>query len=251
MIRYQSSRTVRPVSIVLFLALLVASATAYSDEARIVAIEADDLLAAGNYSAAAAAYDRALAIEPADHVLWDRKADALNRNGAFDEALAASKKALDINPDYVTGWINRGQILYNLGYYYEDVVKDPKKADELYTGQLAAFETATRLDPDNADAWFNRGYALAGLKRYDEAIAAFDKTATLDPAYPNLAMCKKQAVVLRDASLPVQERYAVPIAVALLIILCGAGICLVYRHHTIHESESARENIKKTGKRPR
>ena len=44
--------------------------------------------------------------------------------GQFNDALAASNRSLEIYPGYVNGWINRGQILYNIGYWYEDVAHD-------------------------------------------------------------------------------------------------------------------------------
>jgi tetratricopeptide (TPR) repeat protein len=124
-------------------------------------------------------------------------ADALNRNGQFNEALVASNRSLEIQPAYVNGWINRGQILYNIGYRYEDG-HDMVKADALYAEQLKAFEKAVSLEPDNAEAWFNEGYALAGMKRYDEAIAAFDRVKVINPAYPNLQKNREIAVQLRN-----------------------------------------------------
>jgi tetratricopeptide (TPR) repeat protein len=159
-----------------------------------------DLLSAGNYTGAVASYNQAISLEPAYFEAWNGIADALNRNGQFDDALDASNRSLTINPDYVNGWINRGQILYNIGYRYEDSENDIKKADALYMEQLGAFEKAVFLDPNNAEAWFNKGYALAGMKRYDEAIAAFDQVRVINPAYPNLQKNREIAVQLRDKS---------------------------------------------------
>jgi len=159
-----------------------------------------DLTSTGNYTGAVTSYNQAISLEPAYFEAWNGIADALNRNGQFDEALDASNRSLTINPDYVNGWINRGQILYNIGYSYEDSVKDIKKADALYREQLGAFEKAVSLDPNNAEAWFNKGYALAGMKRYDEAILAFDRVRAINPAYPNLQKNREIAVQLRDKS---------------------------------------------------
>ena len=138
------------------------------------------------------------------HILRHGTALRMSSTGTaqFGEALAASNRSLEINPDYVKGWVNRGQILYNIGYYYEDVVRDMAKADAIYAEQLAAFEKAVSLDPGNAEAVFNKGYALAGMKRYDEAIAAFDRVYTLDPSYPNLLKNREIAVQLREKSAP-------------------------------------------------
>lgn len=177
----------------------------------------------GNYTLAVASFENAVSLEPGYFEAWNGIADALNRNSQFEEALSASNRSLMINPDYVEGWINRGQILYNMGYKYEDVAHNTAMADELYAEQLDAFDKAISINPQNADAWFNKAYALAGMKRYDEAIADFDKVATLDPAYPNLAANRKIAVQLRDASTPVYANYLLPIAVAVIAVI-GAGI---------------------------
>ena len=150
------------------------------------------------YTEAMAAYNNAIALEPSYFEAWDGLADALNRNGQFNEALAASNRSLGINPGYVQGWINRGQILYNIGYWYEDIAHNTAAADSLYAEQLTAFEKAVALDPGNAEAWFNKGYALAGMKRYDEAIAAFDQVRIIDPSYPNLEKNREIAILLRN-----------------------------------------------------
>ena len=204
-------------------------AVAYSDEAVNYFSQGNALVATKNYTQAIAAFDQAIVLEPTYYEALDRKADALNRAGDFSDALVASSQALEIRPQYAKGWINRGQILYNIGYYYEDTLKNPKKAETYYQEQLAAFEKAIALEPENAEAWFNKGYALAGMKRYDEAIAAFDKVQALDPAYPNLALSQKQATVLRDAALLVHVRYAVPIAAIAILIIVLAGYFLYIR----------------------
>lgn len=184
--------------IALFLvALLGIPASAYSADATSLYNTGVDRTAAGEYEQAVAAYQSALDLEPSYFEAWNGIADALNRNGQFNDALAASNRSLAIQPGYVRGWINRGQILYNIGYLYEEE-NNTAAADTLYAGQLAAFETAVALDSGNAEAWFNKGYALAGMRRYDEAIAAFDRVAILDPSYPNLRKNREIAVLLRN-----------------------------------------------------
>ena len=209
--------------------LITLPAGAYSDDATRLFTQAGGYVQEKNYTQAVSAYDRAIALEPGYYEAWDRKADALNRAGEFSDALAASSKALDINPRYAEGWINRGQILYNIGYYYEDQLHNPEKAQSYYIEQLAAFEKAIEIDPDNAEAWFNKGYALAGMKRYDDALAAFNKVQSLDPNYPNLGLSQKQATVLRDATTPTYVRYAVPIAGVVIFIIAIAGYFLYSR----------------------
>lgn len=172
--------------------------SAYSTDATNLFNTGRDRTESGNYPGAMAAYNSAIALEPSYYEAWDGLADALNRNGQFNEALAASNRSLELHPGYVQAWINRGQILYNIGYQYEDGAHNKAAADALYAAQLAAFEKAVTLDPNNAEAWFNKGYALAGMRRYDEAIAAFDQVKVIDPSYPNLQKNREIAVLLRN-----------------------------------------------------
>jgi hypothetical protein len=45
------------------------------------------------------------------------------------------------------------------------------------------FRGASRQQPDPVIAWNQQGVALYYLKRYDEALAAFDRAATIDPDF--------------------------------------------------------------------
>jgi tetratricopeptide (TPR) repeat protein len=229
--------------------LLCIPASAYSAEATRLYDQGNTLVLSKNYTLANDAFDHAIALELGYFEAWDRKADALNRAGQFSDALQASSRSLEISPKYVKGWINRGQILYNIGYYYEDIEHNQAKANEYYQQQVLAFEKAIELDPSNPEAWFNKGYALAGLKRYDEAIAAFDTVQSLDPKYPNLGLSQKQARVLRDAATPAYVKYALPMAGGLLILIIIIGIYW-YRQSSGDDGEDlAPENRKSRRKK--
>jgi tetratricopeptide (TPR) repeat protein len=234
-----------PIIVALFLiiaVLFIIPVSAYSDDATHWLNQGNIQVQSKNYSQAIDSFDHAIALEPLYFEAWDRKADALNRAGQFNNASAASLRSLEINPNYVQGWINRGQILYNLGYYYEDQMHNMDKANAYYNEQLAAYENAIQLNPNNAEAWFNKGYALAGMKRYDEAITIFDKVQSLDPDYPNLALSQKQARVLRDAAAPVYKKYSLPIIAVFLVIIIGAGYYFYKRKNAECPEDSEPEN---------
>jgi tetratricopeptide (TPR) repeat protein len=237
--------TIRTGLLVFFatLLLLTLPVYAYSDSALRFYNQGNAFVQSENYTLAIGAYDHAIALEPKYFEAYDGKADALNRAGEFNEALAASTQALEVNPDYVKGWINRGQILYNIGYYYEDNLKNQEKADEYYREQLMAFEKAIRIEPENADAWFNKAYALAGMKKYDDAIIAFDKVQSLDPAYPNLNMSQNQARILRDAATPVYIKYLWPVAGFVFFLIIG-GIFWFWRQKAAENDNPEPENRK-------
>jgi len=206
--------------VLLALSFLAAPALGYSPEAVALYEKGNAFVATDNLSESITAFDQALLLEPEYYEAWDARADALNRDGQFSSALESSSRALAINSSYLPGWINRGQILYNLGYVYEDQKKDPVRANEYYLQQVQAFEKAIALDPTNADAWFNKAYALAGLKKYDEAIAAFDKVKELNPAYPKIDKNREIARQLRDSVTPFYVTYA-PIIIGIAAIIIG------------------------------
>ena len=201
--------------------LLIYPAAAYSPEAVALYDQGVTLLDGGNYSQAAEAFGQAIQREPLYFEAWNGKADALNRAKEYSKALAASNSSIRINPAYVKGWINRGQILYSLGFMYEDQFHDTKTADAYYHEQLDAFERATALDPDNAEAWFNKGYALCGMGKCGEGILAFERVAKLDPNYPYLEANIKSARTLAESQKPFYVKYAVWLG---LLIIFGAGI---------------------------
>jgi tetratricopeptide (TPR) repeat protein len=201
--------------------LVISPAAAYSPDAVALYDQGVTLLDGGNYSQAVGAFEQAIQREPGYFEAWNGKADALNRAQKYSGALAASNSSIRINPSYVKGWINRGQILYSLGFMYEDQFHDTKTADAYYHEQLDAFEKATVLDPGNAEAWFNKGYALCGMGRCGEGILAFERVAELDPNYPYLEGNIKNARILAESQKPFYVKYAVWLA---LLVILGAGI---------------------------
>jgi tetratricopeptide (TPR) repeat protein len=223
--------TLSPVFLSAFiLAMLLALGSpvaAYSDSAVGWYEQGNASLASGNLTAAIDDFNRAIELEPAYYEALNAKADALNRDGQFSGAEALATHALTINPDYVPGWINKGQILYNIGYYYEDQKQDLTTANEYYNQQLLAFDKAIALEPGNADAWFNKGFALAGMKRYDEAIAAFEKVQELNPNYPKIAQNKQIAEKLRNAGTPDYVKYA-PILAGIAVLVIGIVVWFVF-----------------------
>ena len=112
----------------------------------------------GNYTAGASAYKQAIALDPNNAAAWNGLADVLNRANRYTAdplstlnlALEASNQSLALNASSPEGWVNRGQILYNIGYYYQDQLKDTATANNYYNEQLDAFNQAINVDPNKA-----------------------------------------------------------------------------------------------------
>jgi tetratricopeptide (TPR) repeat protein len=222
-------QSVKLIFIVIVLFFLSIPVAAYSNEAVNSYNQGNAFIAAGNLTEAAAAYQHAINVSPDYYEAWNGLADVLNRDRQYSKALIVSNISLSINSSYSDAWINRGLILYNLGYVYQNQLNDSQTADEMYNLQLQAFNNAITVDPTNAEAWFNKGYALGGLKRYDEAIAAFDQVKALDPNYPNLVENRQIAVELRDAAEPFYIRYAFPLVIGVIACLGIIGWYIIAR----------------------
>jgi tetratricopeptide (TPR) repeat protein len=88
----------------------------------------------------------------------------------MEEAAAAYRKALVIDPDLVPAIVNLANIHY--------------ARDELIEAQ-ALYERAIGLDPDCFEAHFNLGNILHDLGRYDGALQCYRDAVALNPAYPD------------------------------------------------------------------
>jgi tetratricopeptide (TPR) repeat protein len=177
---------------------------------------------------ALSAFNDSIGIAPDYYEAWNGKADVLNRLGYYGDALEASNRSLAINSSYVPAWINRGTILYTMGFQAEDEAKNQPMADLYYNEQITAFRRATELEPGNAVAWFNLGFALAGMNRYDEAISAFDRVRSINPAYPHLDYYVQLAQKNREAEQPVYVKYSLWI-IGGIVLAAGAGAFLLLR----------------------
>ncbi len=90
-----------------------------------------------------------------------------------NEAIAATNRAVTLNPVHLSFWKSRAKVFLYLAKL------DPRYYDEA----LAALEQAAQLAPTDPQIYFNRAVILGGLHRNDDARAAFTQAITLKPNY--------------------------------------------------------------------
>ncbi len=112
-----------------------------------------------------------------------------NCNGRRAESAEALKKAAELNPEYLSTWVNLGYVLTELEKYQE---------------AYGALQQALKLDSNSAEAHCNLGVLLMRMKRFDVAAAHFQRAIGLKKdylnAYSNLGTCLMKLRRVQDAS---------------------------------------------------
>ena len=109
---------------------------------------------------------KAIEIDPNNVDAHFMLATCQHQQELYVEALNTCEKIISINPTFADAHCNRGFILNKL-HKHEDA--------------LVSFDRALAIEPQLSDAHLNRGNALKNLKRYDEALDAFDKALAINP----------------------------------------------------------------------
>lgn len=126
-------------------------------------------------------------------------------SGNYQVALLDFSCAIQINPDFIEAYHNRGLCFHSLGNF-DKAIKDfdkvldsnPKNFEVLhfrgkarsrrrdYEIAIADLTKAAELNAENADVFYQRGVAyvsLAGSQNYDNAIRDFDRAIALAPDF--------------------------------------------------------------------
>ncbi|HEV2332676.1 MAG TPA: sulfotransferase [Gammaproteobacteria bacterium] len=136
----------------------------------------------GRSEAALPFLDRALVLQPNNHLYRANLAGVLKQLGRPVDAEHLYREALELRPDYLEGYLN-------LGMLYADEGDHPRA--------LAAFEEALRLDPDHYTAWYACARSLQQLARVQASRAAFRMAAALADRDPE--RLQALSVALREA----------------------------------------------------
>ena len=90
----------------------------------------------------------------------------LGEEGCYDEAIEHCSEAIQLDPNLVRAYYNRGTAYLHKGQYGL---------------AIADYAKAIELDPKLAKAYVNRAWAYNDIGQYDLAIADCNKAIELDP----------------------------------------------------------------------
>ncbi|MSU23037.1 MAG: tetratricopeptide repeat protein [Opitutus sp.] len=122
-----------------------------------------------HYDEAARIYREMVRIDPKDFGAYYRLANLLRLRGQRDEAIAACREAVRINPDFPEAQFELGECLWPAAALG---TQPPAAA---YAGSIAAFSEAIRLKRDNVAAYKALADGLTRAGQHDEAIAVYRK----------------------------------------------------------------------------
>ena len=128
--------------------------------------EGDQLLESGNLEEAIAAYRSAIELDPNLYVSHQKLGEALAKLGQFEEAIAAFRRSIELKPDFSWSY-------HHLG--------DAFDRQQQWEEAVAAFRKATELNADHFGSYCGLGQSLVKLGRLDEAIVAYEQAIKLSP----------------------------------------------------------------------
>jgi protein O-GlcNAc transferase len=120
------------------------------------------------YAEAIRSFDRAIALRPKYTKAWCNRGAALEATGRSVEALADFDRALAIVPNFPEAMLNRCASLRALKRYEET---------------LQTLDALLAAHPNYAEAHYMRGMLLADFNRANDAVASYEKAASLKAGY--------------------------------------------------------------------
>ena len=128
--------------------------------------EGNQFLESGNLDEAIAAYRHAIELNPEISWSYHHLGEALTQQGKLEEAIAAYRRAIELNPDFSWSYHHLGDALAQQ--------LQPEEA-------AAAFRKAIELNPQHFGSYCGLGESLAKLSQLDEAIATYRQAESLNP----------------------------------------------------------------------
>lgn len=145
----------------------------FSAEARAAFERGKDLSLRDYDEEAIAAFKQAINLEPDYAEAFFRLAYSYTALDKKDEAKDAFEKAAKAYEKFVRKNPKNARAQFNMGLAYSKLLK-PEEA-------VKALKQAVKLEPENGEFYYELGLALSKLAEYDQALNAFQKAIDLDP----------------------------------------------------------------------
>lgn len=159
----------------------------YPEHPEVLRLHAGILSLRGDYTAARAAMERAVALRPLDALYHNTLGTVLGTGGDFDDAILALRRACELQPELGTAW-------YNLGVMLTRCVR--------HDDAIEALRRAVKLAPDNMDARALLGDMLRMQGHATESATEYRKVLAQCPwaglAWWGLADLRTGALVADD-----------------------------------------------------
>jgi tetratricopeptide (TPR) repeat protein len=130
--------------------------------------QADSLQHQSQVNEAIAAYRRAIELNPRFYWSHHYLGEALVSQRDWEGAIAAYRRAIELNSNSIYSYHKLGQVLTHVGQWQE---------------AIACYHQAIELDPNFAECHNSLGEALAQQGKLDEAITCYQTAVELDPGY--------------------------------------------------------------------
>ena len=139
----------------------------------------DSAIAVGDAAQAAAAYARALAIDPAHLEAALKLGRTRESQNDYEGAERAYAQAMQIAPGNPAPWLERAA---------------SRAEQRRFADAIADYTHALSLQSDDANAYFNRGAANEGLKRTTAAVADYTSALRLKPDFVAALLARARLV---------------------------------------------------------
>jgi uncharacterized caspase-like protein len=141
-------------------------------------MEADRYEKNEDYESALSCYEEAIAIDPNNYMLYNRKGDALLKMGRNKEAIKTYDEAIIARPEHPDAYDLKGHVYFKL---------------EEYQKALEYYDKALKIKPNSFEFLKDKGLVLHKLKEYKQALEFFDEALKINPDHSSVLQYKKEA----------------------------------------------------------